>query len=180
MSSDFKPVPGWSGQYEITRGGIVRSCAHERTHWRGGVRRYAPTILRQESHKAGYARVVLCRGSQRRRAFVHALVLETFVGPRPRGAVACHINGNPRDNRVENLRWGSHQDNTNDKRRHGRVLVGTRHPMAKLTTDQLAAIDRWRALGHTSAQIATAVGVTEGHIRKLKQIATRNQPTRKD
>ncbi len=36
---------------------------------------------------------------------VAALVLETFVGPRPEGHVAQHLNGDPNDNRLENLRW---------------------------------------------------------------------------
>ena len=35
---------------------------------------------------------------------VHRLVLEAFVGPNPPGLECCHNNGDPSDNRVENLR----------------------------------------------------------------------------
>lgn len=50
---------------------------------------------------------------------VHILVLEAFAGPRPLGAEACHRNGNPSDNRLENLYWGSHADNMKDMTQHG-------------------------------------------------------------
>lgn len=36
---------------------------------------------------------------------VHLLVLTTFVGPRPDGAVPRWLNGDPGDNRLVNLKW---------------------------------------------------------------------------
>ncbi|SKS42033.1 HNH endonuclease [Mycobacteroides abscessus] len=36
---------------------------------------------------------------------VHLLVLTTFVGPRPDGAVPRWLNGDPADNRLVNLKW---------------------------------------------------------------------------
>ncbi|SHX44061.1 Uncharacterised protein [Mycobacteroides abscessus subsp. massiliense] len=36
---------------------------------------------------------------------VHLLVLATFVGPRPDGAVPRWLNGDPADNRLVNLKW---------------------------------------------------------------------------
>ena len=50
---------------------------------------------------------------------VHRLVLEAFVGPRPEGMVARHLNGDPGDNRLENLAWGTQSENNYDKVRHG-------------------------------------------------------------
>ena len=50
---------------------------------------------------------------------VHRLVLETFVGPCPDGMECLHINGDPGDNRVENLRWGTHAENMQDSLAHG-------------------------------------------------------------
>lgn len=46
---------------------------------------------------------------------VHSLVLESFVGPRPSGQEARHLNGNRADNRLENLSWGTAQANANDR-----------------------------------------------------------------
>ena len=50
---------------------------------------------------------------------VHQLVLEAFVGPRPKGALVRHLNDEPADNRLENLRWGSPKENTEDAFRNG-------------------------------------------------------------
>ena len=44
----------------------------------------------------------------------HVWVLEAFVGPRPKGAVARHLNDNRHDNRLENLMWGSRSENAQD------------------------------------------------------------------
>lgn len=42
-----------------------------------------------------------------------------FVGPCPDGMEVCHNDGNPENNRVENLRYGTRSDNMRDKRKHG-------------------------------------------------------------
>ncbi len=55
---------------------------------------------------------------------IHILVLEAFVGPRPmingRKAEGRHLNDVRTDNRLENLAWGTHQDNVDDRERKGR------------------------------------------------------------
>lgn len=50
---------------------------------------------------------------------VHSIVLESFTGPRPDGMEACHGNGKPSDNRLENLRWDTHAANIRDSLDHG-------------------------------------------------------------
>lgn len=42
--------------------------------------------------------------------YVHALVAETYLGPRPEGMVIDHINRDKTDNRVCNLRWATHRE----------------------------------------------------------------------
>jgi hypothetical protein len=51
---------------------------------------------------------------------VAQLILETFVGPKPAGLVARHVNDIPYDNRLENLRWGTTADNFSDMLRNYR------------------------------------------------------------
>lgn len=53
---------------------------------------------------------------------VHRIVLEAFVGECPENKKEIdHINRNPQDNRVENLRWCTHSENNRNTSRHDRV-----------------------------------------------------------
>lgn len=54
----------------------------------------------------------------------HRAVLLAFIGPCLDGMECCHNNGDPLDNRLENLRWDTRQANTIDKINHGK------HPYA--------------------------------------------------
>lgn len=77
----------------------------------------------------GYQRVQLCYGPViRKDTYVHRMVLETFVGPCPEGLEACHNDGNPLNNRLDNLRWDTKSANAQDTLQHGRhSMAGRTH-----------------------------------------------------
>ena len=50
-----------------------------------------------------------------RKVYVHHLVAEAWHGPRPDGSLALHADDNPENPAAENLRWGSHADNAQDR-----------------------------------------------------------------
>lgn len=125
--SEWRPVPDWEGFYEVTAEGrirslsrVVRSAYNSRTYKNG-------KELQPVAHpRFGYLTVGLSRDGQATRRAVHSLVAETFIGPRPNGAEVCHIDGNPANNGLENLRYGTHAENEADKRRHGTSWPATR------------------------------------------------------
>ena len=94
--------------------------------------------------RGGYPAVKIRVAGESKTVCVHRLVLETFVGPKPDGQEACHINGDPTDNRVENLYWGSRSQNMQDMSRHGTHakirMPGESHPQAKLTEEDVRQI----------------------------------------
>lgn len=67
---------------------------------------------------------------------VHQLVLETFVRPCPEGKECRHLDGNPENNNLENLHWGTKSENTKDAVKHGT------HPVAKLNATDVREIKR--------------------------------------
>lgn len=81
----------------------------------GRIRNPQGRILKATPAGKGYLRVRIA-GKDR---YVHHLVLETFVGPRPPGMEGCHGIGGMTDNSLENLRWDTPSNNNRDKAKHG-------------------------------------------------------------
>ena len=127
--TQWKSIPGYEGSYEASDDGQVRSVETYARIGRGEgyVRRFHSRVRSLHTDKAGYKRVTLKSNSVTRNHLVHHLVLEAFVGPKPTGKECRHLNGNPADNRLENLQWGTSSENSYDVVRHGH------HPSAKKT-----------------------------------------------
>lgn len=71
------------------------------------------------SDKYGHQVVDLYIDGKRRHRYLAVLVAEAFI-PNPHGyPEVCHIDGNPYNNHVSNLKWGTHADNMQDAKRHG-------------------------------------------------------------
>jgi hypothetical protein len=102
--------------YEVSDQGEVRTVGRWVRHPRTDKAWRKSKPLTANITESGHLRVYI-DGSQRS---VHVLMLEAFVGPRPEGAVARHLNGLPDDNRLDNLAWGTVAENAQDRVRHGR------------------------------------------------------------
>lgn len=116
MTEAWKPVVGYVGLYEVSNLGNVRSLA--RVDAQGGNRRqriFKPSRMDIKGHLGVKVRL---DGVVKSR-YVHQLVLEAFVGPRPEGMWGCHWNDIPDDNRLENLRWATKSANRHDCVRNG-------------------------------------------------------------
>jgi HNH endonuclease len=71
--------------------------------------------------KRKYLAVTLSRGSVTQTRAVHQLVLESFVGPRPDGALGCHWDDDHENNDLSNLRWCTPLANAHDRARNCRL-----------------------------------------------------------
>ena len=77
-------------------------------------------ILKPGCDPEGYPIVVLQNKNKKWESKrIHRLLLTAFVGECPKGAESLHKNGNPHDNRLSNLKWGTHTENMRDKKKHG-------------------------------------------------------------
>lgn len=99
-------VPGYNGEYSITKSGELYSH-----RWK----RFLRTHLRPEGH---YARVSL-RGKS---VYVHAVVMLSWVGPCPEGQEVDHVDGNARNNHLSNLRYLPVYENRSRNNNKGRTI----------------------------------------------------------
>lgn len=97
----FRPVKGYEKEYEISNIGNVRSI-------RSG------KILKPNTDKSGYKYFVFSVNSNRHTMKAHRLVADAFI-PNPESKPTVdHINGIRTDNRVSNLRWATHKEQSNN------------------------------------------------------------------
>jgi len=158
-SEEWRPVVGYDGFYEVSSIGRVRSL--DRAIHDG--RRYKGRILRQGVMASGHRKVQLCK-EDHRDCLVHRLVLEAFTGPCPEGKQCCHNDGDPSNNRAENLRWDTIASNAADRLKHGTEMIGEKNPLAKLTADKVRTIFEMHERGITGRAIAAEFGVTPANI----------------
>ena len=153
----YREIPGYEG-YFVSRDGDVRSqhgrwCRTE-NRWRK---------LKIQISRMGYPEVELAAGHRRiarRLVRVHTLILISFEGPRPEGMEALHGDDDPMNCCLDNLRWGTRAENDADKVKHGRTIRGNRHPLRKLSEDDIPEVRRLLASGMLQREIAVIYGVT--------------------
>lgn len=118
----WKPVAGYEGLYEVSSLGRVRSLDRiviPRTGRGKGVPYTLPgKILKPSERDTGHLKVWLSNG-EAKVFYVHRLVLIAFIGLPEEGQEGCHWDGDPQNNEVSNLRWGTASENRQDSLRHG-------------------------------------------------------------
>jgi hypothetical protein len=120
----------------------------------------------------GYIAVMLRKeaGGKPHRRLVHRLVAKAFLPPpSPEETDVAHNDGDPSNNRVENLRWATHRDNQMDMRKHGTMQDGSKSCTAKLTGEQAAEIRERVRNGPrgTQRQIARETGLSPAQINRI-------------
>jgi hypothetical protein len=129
-----------------------RQCGATRQY--GELRRLGGHRLR-----SGHIVASLGRGNHNVR-YIHRLVLESFSGPCPEGMECRHLDGDPSNNRLGNLAWGTRVENMADKARHGTQPRGARVHNARLNDGVIPIIRDAYSRGVTQDQIARVFGVT--------------------
>lgn len=98
---------------------------------------------------------------------VHLIVLAAFVGQCPEGMECRHLDGDPTNNRLSNLRWGTPEENTLDRIKHGKNR-GDNSGSAKLSSSDVVLIRELASNrvenGLTYADIADRFGVSRASV----------------
>lgn len=142
----WRPVPGYA--------------AHAHAH--GLIRGPSGMVLKPFVSPDGYHHVLI----RRRKLRIHHAVLLAFGFARPDGAECRHLDGDPANNSLGNLRWGTRQENADDKDGHGRVPYGEAKADARLTIDQVRAI---RYDTRSSRVVGREYGVSHTAVLRIKR-----------
>ncbi|MFI8590108.1 NUMOD4 motif-containing HNH endonuclease [Dietzia maris] len=119
MAERWKPIPGYEGHYEVSDAGQVRSLDRVITRSNGAPYPTRGRVLSpSDAHPSGHLYVHLMAGGDCTRQ-VHRLVMAAFAGPCPEGMEVRHLNGDPTDNRLTNLAYGTRSENARDQVAHG-------------------------------------------------------------
>lgn len=104
----------------------------------GLIRGPSGKILKPYICSRGYHHVLI----RNRKLPVHHAVLLAFGFARPDGAQCRHLDGDPGNNSLSNLRWGTSKENAADRLEHGHTAFGEEGSAARLTNEQVLAIKR--------------------------------------
>lgn len=127
----WKEIKGYEGLYEVSSEGRVR-VSDRLVKTKGNVLYLKKGVILKESYAGGYSQVVLTKDGIRKSYKVHRLVAGTFIDNQDNLPCIDHINTIRSDNRVENLRWVTYKENSNNpitlSKHYGRQTRLGSHP----------------------------------------------------
>jgi len=163
MVEQWKDIIGFNGFYKVSNYGGIQS-----------LKRGFPRILKPYPVPAGYLYITLCADNICKKYKVHRLVLETFVGPCPPGMECRHLDGDPSNNRIDNLCWGTRSENMKDVVKHGTLSInwpnncGQNNGMSKLNDKKVLEIDSLIMEGIPLEEIARRFKVNRSTVSLIK------------
>ena len=129
----------------------------------------------QHKRTGHHYRVCRNRDGKLKSLRVARMELWAFKGLPPTPDHECrHLDGNPTNDFIDNLAWGTAQENSDDKFRHGNAIIGPKNH--KTEFDDLDVLwmrflyDHRRDWVRLSArQIAFRIGLSPSHFRSIGQ-----------
>lgn len=166
----WRPVAD-APDYEVSNLGRVRSWKPLHRSSRPVIE---PRIMRTSLNDSGYEYLLLCVGEKRVPKKVHRLVAEAFCpGKSETNWLVRHLNDRRRDNRAENLAWGTAAENREDQYRNGVGVHGQRCTNSKLTDEQAREI--FADETSTCAVLAAKYGVSPMTISDIRSKRSRKR-----
>lgn len=162
----WRPVVGYEGWYEVSSIGRVKRVGQGAKVSTGG-------ILRPSKNTNGYLRVALSAGDgNQKHIYVHKLVAQAFIGPRPDGHEVNHKDSDRTNARCENLEYVTRSGNMQHMILQGRSPTekqkhnssGERNSSAILDKSMVVEIRTRAANGEMHKDIAKEYGVSKSTI----------------
>ena len=99
----FKDIPGYENLYQVSNLGNIKSLK------RPGAKE---KLLKGEIDQDGYIRITLTKNGKTKKYKAHRLVMMAFNNTNDSSLQVNHIDGNKKNNKLENLEWCTASYNT--------------------------------------------------------------------
>lgn len=164
MDEAWKDIDGYDGIFQISSLGRVARNTPTTT----GKISTIPHIMSQWINWNRYHLITLCYKNKKKHFTVHSLVLKAFVGPRPDGMEAAHLDNNRSNNRSDNLIWCTRKENHSHKKIHGTQQHGAANGHARFTNEQVLKMrSLYEQSGWTQSEIARKYDARQGTIHQI-------------
>jgi len=152
----MQEIPGHP-MYSIDRNGAVYS-------------KYVNRIIKSTycNGDVGYYKVGMVLSSNPKRykyMYIHQLVLLTFVGPCPVGMQCAHLDGDPSNNKLSNLKYVTAKENTQHQIGHGRRYTSFVRKVSNTILNRIR--DEYTKGDTTYLELASKYKVSERTIIRL-------------
>jgi len=107
---------------------------------------------------------------------VHREVLKAFDRLPKKRELCRHLDGNPTNNNINNLKWGTHKENAQDCLRHGRNVFsrcGEESPVCKYTDKEIEDVRQMKKDGSTHKEIVEKYKMSKSHVSYIVNRKTR-------
>lgn len=166
-NEEWRDVPDFVGFYQASNLGRIRSVSHKIYHYAAMIIDKKGKLLCLNTFPDGYLFVSLSKNGIRKNFRVNRLILAAFYGWKDR-LISLHLDDNPKNNRVKNLKWGTHKENTQDALSKKRLEYGERHHAAKITYEIVDKIfELKKTTNMTNTEIGKIFGVTKSCIQAV-------------
>lgn len=169
---NWKEIEGFEG-YFISDYGQVQTIRPRNKNSKPPT---SPRIMKLYTLESGYKRITLRSNGKPRSMFIHSTVLHHFKCPRPYGLECRHLDGNKANNHINNLAWGTRQENTIDQVLHGTHAGlrrrGSKHPCSKLNEQLVLEIRKRVDAGEECKALGIEYGIPRTTISNIKHRRT--------
>ena len=157
---EWRGVGIFSKFYEVSNKGRVRTIAHKVIRKNGRPHTVKERILKQPCDEWGYPMVKIGGHTVK----VHRLVANAFLGKKEDGMEIRHLDGNPKNNNVTNLKYGTHSENMRDAYSYRGCIMRNQ----KLSPDKASEIKRRLSNGERGLDLANEFCVSPQTICDIK------------
>lgn len=158
----WAPVVGYENHYVVSNKGRVKGIGKKSKY----------RILVPMIHQQGYERVRLSVSGKHRFFLIHRLVAEAFIFNPDQKATVNHIDGNKRNNCVENLEWATQSENNLHAHRTGLASTTERQIKssclrAKITKQQVEDIIKLHKQAYSLLDLSKLYQISKSQVCRI-------------